>query len=307
MDLWQLHIFCKVVELKSFSKAAEAIHLSQPTVSSHIKDLEDHFELRLVDRLARRIEPTRAGKLLYRYARRILALRDEAESAMADFQGTTRGRLTIGGSTIPASYILPPIIGSFSTVYPEVTITLVVGDTMEIINKTLSLEVELAVVGARSKHRRLEQLPLVKDEMRLVVFAGHKWSKRESIDLGQLLAEPLIVREPGSGTLRCFEESITRKGYRLEDFNIIARMGSTQAVCQGIKSGIGVSVLSSLAVDEDVAAGKVSLLKIDDLELGRNFYLTTPRNRTPSPLAAMFIDFLMSKFSPSNSSKPERE
>ncbi len=296
MDLWQLHIFCKVVELKSFSRAGEVIHLSQPTISSHIKDLEDHFGLRLVDRLPRKIEPTRAGRLLYRYARRILALRDETESAMAAFQGSTRGPLTIGGSTIPAGYILPPIIGAFSSAYPEVTITLIVGDTQEMINKTLATEVELSIVGARTKDRRLQQLPLINDEMKLVVPAGHKWCRRTSIDLSSLAQEPLIVREPGSGTLRCFEESLGQQGFRLEDFNVIAKMGSTQAICQGIKNKIGVSVLSSLAVREDAAAGRVCLLEIDGLRLSRSFYLTTARKRTLSPVAGTFIDFLKSSF-----------
>ncbi len=296
MDLWQLHIFCKVVELKSFSRAGEAVHLSQPTISSHVKDLEEHFGLRLVDRLPRKIEPTRAGRLLYRYARRILALRDETESAMAAFQGSTRGQLVIGGSTIPAGYIMPPIIGSFSKAYPEVAITLMVGDTREMIGKTLAMEVELSVVGARTTDRRLQQLALVRDEMKLVVPAGHKWCRRASVDLKSLAQEPLILREPGSGTLRCFEESLERRGCRLEDFNVIARMGSTQAVCQGIKNKMGVSVLSFLAVREEAAAGRLCLLEIEGLKLERSFYLTTARKRTPSPLAGLFIDFLKASF-----------
>ena len=111
MDLWQLHIFTKVVELKSFSKAGAAIHLSQPTVSSHIKDLEDHFECRLIDRLGKEALPTKAGTLLYGYARKLLSLKGETETALAQFKGKTRGHLVVGGSTIPGGYILPLIIG----------------------------------------------------------------------------------------------------------------------------------------------------------------------------------------------------
>ena len=110
MDLWRLQIFCRVVELKSFSKAAKAVYLSQPTVSSHIKDLENHFECKLVDRLGREVIPTKAGRLLYDYATKIIALKQEAENALAEFQGKIKGRLTIGGSTIPAGYILPPLL-----------------------------------------------------------------------------------------------------------------------------------------------------------------------------------------------------
>ena len=107
MDLWQLHIFCKVVDLKSFSRAGRAVHLSQPTVSSHIKDLEAHFDCRLIDRLAKEAVPTKAGLLLYRYAKRMIALREETESAMAEFKGQVKGSLNLGGSTIPGAFVLP--------------------------------------------------------------------------------------------------------------------------------------------------------------------------------------------------------
>ncbi len=296
MDLWQLHIFCKVVELKSFSRAGDAVRLSQPTISSHIKDLEEHFGLRLIDRLARRVEPTKAGQLLYKHARKILALRDETETALADFQGSVKGQLVIGGSTIPSGYLLPPIIGNFCKAYPDVKITLLVGDTGEVLQKVLDLDVELGIVGARAENRQLKQVALVKDEMRLVVPCGHKWFGQKSIRLEQLLDEPLIVREPGSGTLRSFEKSLDRQGYRLEDFNIIARMGSTLAVCQAIKSKVGVSVLSSLAVHQDVAEGRLWPLEIEKLHLERQFYLTTMANRTQSPLVRPFINFLFESF-----------
>ena len=114
MDLWQLHIFCKVVENSSFSKAGDLVHLSQPTVSSHIKDLEDHIGCRLIDRLPKKAVPTKAGQLLYTYARRLLALRNETEEALAAFQGTVKGRLILGGSTIPGAYILPRAVGLFT-------------------------------------------------------------------------------------------------------------------------------------------------------------------------------------------------
>jgi DNA-binding transcriptional LysR family regulator len=103
MDLWQLNIFCRVIELKSFSRAGNAVHLSQPTISSHIKDLEDHFDCRLIDRLSKEAIPTKAGELLYSYAKRMLALRDETETALAEYNGKIRGRLVIGGSTIPGT------------------------------------------------------------------------------------------------------------------------------------------------------------------------------------------------------------
>jgi len=133
MDLWQLHIFCRVVECKSFSKAAEAVHLSQPTVSSHIKDLEEHFKCLLIDRLSREAAPTAAGRLLYDYARRMLALRSETETALAQHQGKMHGPLVVGGSTIPGGYLLPRVIGKFKLRYPEIRPALIIADTQRIV------------------------------------------------------------------------------------------------------------------------------------------------------------------------------
>jgi DNA-binding transcriptional LysR family regulator len=292
MDLWQLHIFCKVIETKSFSKAGDAVRLSQPTVSSHIKDLEAYFDTRLVDRLTRTVLPTKAGALLYDYARRLLALRDKAESAMAEFNGKMKGNLAIGGSTIPGGYLLPKIIGRFAQCYPDVHVSLMVADTMDIIRKTLDGHIEFSVVGAKSREKQLRQEPVVNDEMSLVVPPNHKWARRRSVDLRSVLEEPFIIREIGSGTLLAIQHQMQQKGYSLDHLHIVAEMGSTEAVRQAIKSGAGISILSSLAVDDDVRGGLLHTLKIHGLELKRKFYLTTHKQRGLSPLSQAFIDFL---------------
>ena len=199
MDLWQLQIFVKVVELKSFSRAAEAVHLSQPTVSSHIKDIEKHFGCRLIDRLTREAAPTKAGELLYQYAKQLIALREATENAMAEFQGMVKGRLEIGGSTIPGTYYLPRIVGMFVNRFPQVRISLAIGDTERMIEDTKTGKIELSVVGAKSKDPQVVQQKLIQDEMRLILPRNHPWATREDIHLSQLLKVPFIVREQGSG------------------------------------------------------------------------------------------------------------
>ncbi|MDM8552577.1 selenium metabolism-associated LysR family transcriptional regulator [Desulfobacterales bacterium HSG2] len=297
MDLWQLHIFCKVVQLKSFSKAGKNIHLSQPTVSSHIRDLEEHFGCRLIDRLARGAIPTKAGELLYTYARELIALRDETETALAEFHGKIRGRLVIGGSTIPGVHILPKIIGAFVKDYPEVTIALIIGDTEKIIGDTLSCDLELGIVGAKTGDKKIFQEKLIEDEMRLVIPEGHKWADKKDIPLKMLLDEPFIIREHGSGTLKSVRRSFSRAGCNIEELKITAEMGSTEAVIQGIKHNIGVSVLSTIAVSEELGAGTLKALAIKDLNLKRSFYLTRHKYRTASPLCQVFIKFLKKKLS----------
>lgn len=292
MDLWQLQIFCKVVDLKSFSRAGRAVHLSQPTVSSHIKDLEDHFDCRLVDRLAKEALPTKAGRLLYRYARRIIALRDEIESAMAEFKGKVKGSLSLGGSTIPGAFVLPAIIGSFTTQFPEVNISLSIADTRQIIDAILSGDLELGVVGATSSDAGILQRRLVEDTMCLVVPAGHRWASRKRITAKQLFSEPFIIRESGSGTLKSIQASFSDAGLRFNDLNVVARIGSTEAIRQGVKNRMGVSILSAIAVSDDVAAGHLKTLTIDGLNLERAFYLTHHRHRSLSPLCEAFIEFI---------------
>jgi DNA-binding transcriptional LysR family regulator len=292
MDLWQLHIYCKVVEHKSFSKAAKIIQISQPTISSHIKDLENHFGCRLIDRLARNAVPTKAGELLYHHARRLLALRDETEMAIHEFKGKIKGKLVVGGSTIPGAYIMPIIIGAFSKHYPEVSIYLIIGDSRKIIDDTLSGDCELGIVGAVAKDKRLSQEKLLEDELRLVIPSDHKWASKESLSPAELLNEPFILRESGSGTREAVETILNSSGTSIRDINIAAVMGSTAAVIQGIKSHVGISIISTVAISEELQSGKLKAISIEGLALRRAFYLVRHRHRSLSPVARAFVKFL---------------
>ncbi len=296
MDLWRLKIFCKVIEYNSFSKAAESLNLSQPTVSSHIKDLEHHFDVKLIDRLDKKAVPTKAGELLYYYAGRLAALYDETEAAMSEFHGKIKGRLVIGGSTIPAGYILPKIIGGFMKTYPEVRISLIVGDTQKIIADILSNALEIGVVGAKSHDQRLVQKELTNEEMRVVIPGGHKWAGKTSIGIKALTREPFIIREAGSGTWISIQKKLAAQGLGSKDLNIVAEMGSTEAVVQGIKSHIGISILSPVAVAENLSAGTLKALKINGLNLERQFYLTRYKNRSESPIGKAFREFIEKNF-----------
>jgi len=295
MDLWQLNIFCKVIENRSFSEAGRKIHLSQPTVSSHIKDLENHFGCRLIDRLSKEALPTKAGELLYTYARRLMAIKDEAETALAEFQGNIKGTLSIGGSTIPGVYLLPKLMGAFKRVHPAVKVSLLIGDTQKIIDEVLADNLEMGIVGAKTKDKRIVQDHVIDDQMGLVLACDHKWVGQKHVTLNELRGEPFIVREQGSGTLESIQRNLAQSGSSLEEFNIVAEMGSTAAVIQGIKNQLGVSILSSIAVADEVRAGNLSTLAIKGLNLKRSFLLTRMRNRTASPLCQAFMGFIKSE------------
>lgn len=297
MDIWQLSIFCRVVELKSFSKAAKAVCLSQPTVSSHIKDLEDHFSCRLIDRLSKEALPTKAGRLLYDHACRMIALKEQIETALSEFQGKVKGHLAIGGSTIPGVYILPGLMGTFKARYPDITITIQIADTESIIHDIVSGNLDFGVVGARTGNKSIHQDILIEDEMRLIVPSDHKWAGRARISLKKVFKEPFIIRERGSGTLASFQLSLSQIGSGIDQLNISAELGSTEAVRQGIKNGLGLSVLSSLAVADDIKNGTLCALPIADLDLKQTFYITRHKHRSLSPLCETFLDFMQQQIS----------
>ncbi|OGR12092.1 MAG: LysR family transcriptional regulator [Desulfobacterales bacterium RIFOXYA12_FULL_46_15] len=291
MDLWQLKIFVAVVENKSFSKASEAINLSQPTVSSHIKELEDYFKCRLLDRLGKITEPTKAGEILYLHAKKILSLKDQTETAMYDFLGKAKGSLALGGSTIPSGYILPKIIGPFSKKFPEIHIELFAGDTTQIIEEIKKGRIEVGIVGAKTDDPLVSQEEFVMDEMRLIIPSGHKWADKTSVSLPEVLKETLIAREKGSGTWQSILKSMARAGFDPKTLNAPVTMGNTISVIQGILHHVGISILSTIAVQDDIDKGRLKALSVTDLDLNRFFYLTTSRKRSGSPISKKFIEF----------------
>jgi DNA-binding transcriptional LysR family regulator len=291
MDLWQLQIFVSVVENKSFSKASEAINLSQPTVSSHIKELEDYFQCRLLDRLGKITEPTKAGELLYHYSKKLLTLRDQTESALHDFLGRTKGNLFIGGSTIPSGYIIPRLIGPFSRLYPEVFIELAAGDTLQIVQEIKKGNIEIGIVGAKIDDPQIEQERLVTDEMKLIVPATHKWADKGIVDGPNLFEESFIAREKGSGTWQSILKSLEDAGLKSKNLKTTVTMGNTVSVIQGILNHVGISILSTVAVQDDIDKGNLKALSVRGLDLTRFFYLTLSKKRTLSPICKKFIEF----------------
>ena len=297
MDLWHLKIFQKVIEYKGFTNASRVVNLTQPTISSHIKELESYYDCRLVDRLGKQALPTKAGELLYDYAGKLLSLFEEIETGMAEFLGKISGGLAVGGSTIPGNYILPQEIGHFLKKFKDVNISIIIGDTGQIIDEILDYKLEIAIVGAKTDLKHIKQKKLIEDEMSLIIRNDHKWASRDHISIDMLFSEPFIIREQGSGTLKSIQQNFSKIGKDVSGLKIIAELGSTAAVIQGIKNNVGVSIFSTKAVAEELAAGTLKALSLKGVNLERNFYLTTHKDRSVSPLCRAFIDFIEERFS----------
>lgn len=292
LDLRQVEIFYYVAKFRSFSKAAAALLLTQPTISGHIKTLEESLSLVLFDRLGREVALTQAGDVLYGYAKRLLSVKTAALQALEELQGGVSGELLVGGSSIPGQYVLPPILGSFKRHYPGITVVLNITDTMETLNRLLRGDLELGVVGAHVPHAQILYEQFVEDELVLAVACDHPWAAQGITPLEELATQPFIQRERGSGSRLVTEQILRQHGLEPTTLVTVAEMGSTEAIKQGIKAGIGVSILSRIALTDELRAGSVRIVEIKDVVLQRHFYIVRHRGRALSPLCQTFERFL---------------
>jgi DNA-binding transcriptional LysR family regulator len=293
-DLRQLEILLKIVELGSFSKAGEAVHLAQASVSERIATLESMVGAKLLDRMGRTVTPTKAGELLYRHAQGLLAMKRTACLEMQDFLGVQQGEIRIGGSTIPGEYILPKVVGWFSKQYPRITVTLTVADSEEIERRVLDGEFELGVIGRKSSIKNLASHQLWKDELVLALPSTHRWAGKKEALVQELVQEPFISREHGSGTLNSIEPYLQDAGIRgIDSLKIVARLGTSTAVKEGIKAGLGISILSAVALETELKAGVLKALRIKGTPMHRHFHLIRDKRRTASPIARSLMDFLI--------------
>ncbi len=294
ISLRQLEAFCKIVETGSFSKAADEICLTQSSISERIASLEEEVGARLFDRFGRKVFLTDAGRFFYVRAKRLLEEKERICLEIQDFLGLKKGELKIGGSTIPGEYLLPTVIKRFHDTYPLIDIRVTVNDSKKIQEMVLDGHLHLGIVGFIGEHKNpnIEAIKIWKDELVVVVPKGHKWSDKKEIEAQDIIKEPFIIRERGSGTLRVMEQYLKKYIRSFEELNIIATLGSSTAVKEGVKSGLGISIISIKAIESELNAGLVSALRIKGVKMIRYFYLIWDKRRTKSPASQAFIEFM---------------
>lgn len=294
MDERQWLIFKTVADQRSFSKAARILHLSQPTISLQVRALEDQLGARLFERDTKAVHLAPAGHAIYPYASEILRLHQQARQAAAGASGIVAGQLSIGASLTIGEYILPRAIGLFRQQHPAVEVVAQIANTEQVTHLTLEHSVDLGLTEAPAAHRDLEAQPFLDDEMVLIVPKGHRWAGRPEISLEELRNEPLVLREPGSGTRQVFEEYLRSAGTALTQFRNATELSATEAIKGAVEAGLGVSVLSRWTIYKEMALGTLAALRIRQLPMKRQFSIIVRRGRPPLRPAAEWIKLMLS-------------
>jgi DNA-binding transcriptional LysR family regulator len=296
MDLKRMEVFCRIVELKSFTRAGEALSLAQPTVSEHIRALETMLGEKLLDRFKGEVLPTPVGRVFYQYAKSMVQTRDEAFQAVDQFRSKLAGQLHLAASSIPGTYILPRIIGSFKVAHPEGRIALQISDTFGTAEAVADGRVDAGLVGARWRHPKLSFEEVISDELMLVVSSEHRWGvENNPIEPDELAQEPFVMREAGSGTRMFTKQVMEEHGLNIGHLNVVAEMGSTESVKQSVKDGLGASIISARAVSDELLRGTLVAIKIRNIKFERSLYLIQRKNRQSSPLCSAFINHIDSR------------
>jgi DNA-binding transcriptional LysR family regulator len=293
MDLRLLEIFCRVYKERSFSGAARGLELTQPTVSSHIKELEESLGTPLFDRLGREIQPTEAGRYLYEHARPIVNAKRQLVEKMAGYLNRMEGNLTVGASSVPGECLLPGIMTGFHERHAGVRAALRISDTARTIEDLRHGDIELGIVGAAVPDDDLQFEPVAEDALVLVVPGTAAWKNRTRLTLRELRTLPLILREAGSGTRTVLERALARRRLTLGDMNVAAELGSLGATKEAVKQGYGVSFISALAVASEREAGMVTVAELRELgAIPRTYHSVVSRKRSLSPLSRAFLEHL---------------
>jgi DNA-binding transcriptional LysR family regulator len=293
MTLKQLEVFLAVAETKSFSRGAELVTLAQATASQHVKALEDEIGTKLFDRDGGLVRLTEAGNLFLKHASKVKEEVIGLKSAINQFIGLESASLRIGASTIPAVSMIPDLLGEFVADYPGLRLEVHQGDSGEVINELVADKIELAVVGGLFDVENVIFDKVGDEQIVLVTKKSAKTPKQ--ISLSELADLPLIIRETGSGTRQAVDDLLKRNTLDTGKLNVIAQLGSSEAVRRAVLGGAGWAFISSQAVSDEIKDGRLKVVRIKDLIIHRDFYLARRRGRTLSPAAVAFSGLLLKR------------
>lgn len=289
LTLRQLQIFEAIVRLGSYTKAAEELFLTQPTVSMQVKKLTDTVGLPLFEQIGRRTRPTEIGEELYRACKIMFDTLNNLESSIANYKGMRRGRLRLGVITT-AKYFTPEILGGFCKEYPEIDVSLKVTNRDRVLERIAQGDDDLYILGQPPEESGLKSIPFAPNPLVFVAHKDHPLTRERNIPLDRLAQEHLLLREPGSGIrdicVRLFRDQQHQPKVRME-------LGSNEAIKHAIVGGLGISMLSLHTLTLEGATGPVDILDVEGFPLNRQWFLVYPKDRELSLIAKTFLEYAL--------------
>jgi DNA-binding transcriptional LysR family regulator len=286
----RLQVFHAVAKHLSFTKAAEALFMTQPAVTFQIKQLEEHFNTRLFERGHGRIGLTPAGHLVLEYAERILALSAELDTRVKEMTGEVSGPLLVGASTTIAEFLLPQVLGEFKSKHPKVQPRLVVANSETVESRVAEHTLDIGFIEAPSHLTSVETDVCCEDELQAVCTPSHPLARLKGASAKQLAQFPYISREPGSGTREVTDQYFRKAGVALESLNVVMELGSPEALKGLVSTGVGFAIMSRAAVARESRAGE--LVRVPLLpRLNRDLSVVYPKEKFRSRLVNTFVEF----------------
>ena len=289
LNLHHLRVFARVAEEGGFTRAAQTLRLSQPAVSKAVRELERETGMPLFERAGRATRLTAAGEALFARARELFAVERSAEEELRALRGLSGGVLRVGASTTVATYLLFPYLARFREANPGVTLRVASANTRAIARALLERRLDIALVEGPVHHARIDVVPWREDELVLIVPPAHRLAAKRSIELRELSGEPLIVREPGSGTRRVAERALAAHDVSP---TVTLQLGSTEAIKQAVAAGLGLAFVSRFAVEEQVKLGRIAAVRVRESALRRMLTELRLRGRAEGPGAVAFRELL---------------
>lgn len=296
MNLKQLESFALIIESRSFSQAAKKLFLTQPTISSHIALLEKELNTQLLVRTTKDVHPTEEGKKLYIYAKQILNIQNRIFQEF-NVESEESSLLTLGASTIPEQYILPEVLPKYIKRNKN-ELKILQGDSSQVIDKIINKEVEVGLVGTAIENSSLIFEPFFRDKLVVITPVNEKYMKmkEDGFSINDLLKEPIIMREEGSGTRKEIREFLKAHNFDIHNLNVIATLNSIEAIKKSVQNNMGISIISKLALEDFEKDNKVLVFEFEDIDMYRNLYIVRNKEMYMSKCALKFIKFIREFF-----------
>ena len=287
MEVRDLQVFISVAKHLNYTRAGEEVHLSQPSVSVRIKQLERELGVKLFEQLGKKVSLTEAGELLVPYANRVISAVEDASHAIEELQGLDRGSLRIGASTTPGMYIIPRTIARFKELYPNIDVHLGIRDTREIEDGVIRNEFDFGFVGGHLAGDEVDVFPWLTDELTLIVPPGHRLARKRLVKLDDLMKERFVGRESGSATRATVADRLKESEIQ---FYTVMEMENPESVKKAVQSGLGIAFISRFAVETELKAKVLAEVRIPKLAISRELKIVYRRDKHLSRAARAFIE-----------------